>query len=50
MAKAQPKAYLRPLSFDWLTPLYDRTIALLLPEAALKRQLIEQANAGPRAC
>jgi ubiquinone/menaquinone biosynthesis C-methylase UbiE len=49
MAKAQPQAYIRPLSFDWLTPLYDRTIPLLLPEAELKRQLVNEANIGPRA-
>ncbi len=49
MAKAQSQAYIRALSFDWLTPLYDRITPLLLPEAALKRQLIEQARVGPHA-
>ncbi len=49
MTKAQSEPYIKPLSFDWLTPVYDRTIPLMLPEAALKRQLIEQANVGPRA-
>jgi ubiquinone/menaquinone biosynthesis C-methylase UbiE len=49
MTKVQAQAYIRPLSFDWLTPFYDRLIALLLPEAALKGRLIEQARVGPRA-
>lgn len=46
MTKAQ--AYIRPLSFDWLTPFYDRGMGLLLPEAELKRRLIDQAHVGPR--
>ena len=49
MTKAQSQAYIRPLSFDWLTPLYDRILPLLLPEVALKRRLIEQARISPRA-
>jgi ubiquinone/menaquinone biosynthesis C-methylase UbiE len=42
MARAQH--YIPPLSYDWLTPLYDRLIPLAMPEAALKRRLIEQAH------
>lgn len=49
MTKAQSEPYIKPLSFDWLTPLYDRITPLLLPEAVLKRQLIEQARVSPRA-
>ncbi len=44
--KAQSQRYIRPLSFDWLTPLYDHIIPVLLPEAALKRRLIEQGQVG----
>jgi ubiquinone/menaquinone biosynthesis C-methylase UbiE len=44
--KAQSQRYIRPLSFDWLTPLYDHILPILLPEDALKQQLIEQAHIG----
>ncbi len=37
-------AYISPLNWSWLTPLYDRFIPLMMPEIALKRRLIEQAH------
>ena len=49
MTGTQAEPYIRPLRFDWLTPLYDRIVPLLLPEAALKRRLIEQAYIHPGA-
>jgi ubiquinone/menaquinone biosynthesis C-methylase UbiE len=41
-----PKAsnYIPALSYDWLTPLYDRLLPLIMPERELKRRLIEQAH------
>ena len=47
MARTQAQPYIRPLRFDWLTPLYDRIIPRVMPEAALKRRLIEQADIRP---
>jgi len=49
MTGTQAEPYIQPLRFDWLTPLYDRIVLLLLPEAALKRRLIEQAYIHPGA-
>jgi ubiquinone/menaquinone biosynthesis C-methylase UbiE len=42
--------YIPALRFDWLTPIYDPVLRRMLPEVALKRQLIAQAQiaAGQR--
>lgn len=42
--------YIPALSFDWLTPLYDRLLRWTMPEETFKRELIAQAqiNAGHR--
>lgn len=47
MTRIKSEPYIRPLRFDWLTPLYDRIIPRLMPEVALKRRLIEQADIRP---
>jgi ubiquinone/menaquinone biosynthesis C-methylase UbiE len=46
---ANPK-YIPALRFDWLTPVYDPALRRMLPEVALKQQLIAQAQiaAGQR--
>ena len=34
--------YIPAIRFNWLTPLYDPIVQLLMPEAAFKRRLVEQ--------
>jgi ubiquinone/menaquinone biosynthesis C-methylase UbiE len=36
--------YIPPLTYNWLTPLYDRIVPVLMPEDTLKRRLIQQAH------
>lgn len=36
--------YVPALSFDWLTPMYDLAIRLTMPEATIKRQVVEQSR------
>ena len=41
---SEPEPYLKALRFGWLTRFYDRTVAVLLKEAELKRRLVRQAR------
>ncbi len=38
--------YIPAIRFNWLTPLYDPVMLLLMPEAAFKRCLVEKMNIG----
>ncbi len=41
----QPSSkYIPAIRFNWLTPLYDPVMQLIMPETAFKRRLVEQMN------
>ncbi len=37
-----PSKYIPAIRFNWLTPLYDPVMQLIMPETAFKRRLVEQ--------
>ncbi|MGQ0601875.1 MAG: class I SAM-dependent methyltransferase [Anaerolineales bacterium] len=41
------RTYIPALGHRWLTPLFDPVVRWLLPEAQLKRQLLQQARLAP---
>jgi SAM-dependent methyltransferase len=47
MTKGQEARYIPALGHRWLTPLFDPLLRWALPEATLKRRLIQQANIQP---
>ncbi len=44
MSEITKAAYVPALRFEWLTPVYDPVLRRMMPEAALKRLLIDQAR------